>query len=274
MPVNFSYIILALCQIAALACAREPLKILFIGNSFTYGGPISELVQNNAVTDSQPAPQVQSVAIGGKSLSFHRTNPDTISAIDKGNWDFVVLQDYSTRPTDNIGDPAGFKTDAAALYDHIKKNSPKAKIVMYQTWARHEKNDMYPDKFSSRDEMQQQLIRHYHDCVENYIPANAGSTIKTDVLLAPAGEAWHENYHDRNLMLHDTDLYHAGTMGQYLNALIIYSTIYQRPVAGLKPLLNIETTEAHYLQSLSDKITAKYKNEKPAEKEQNKSLSE
>ncbi|MBN2842857.1 MAG: hypothetical protein JXM68_07190 [Sedimentisphaerales bacterium] len=259
MPVNFSFIVLVLCQIAALACAQEPLKILFIGNSFTYGGPISELVRNIAVTDSQPAPLVQSVAIGGKSLGFHRTNSDTTAAIDKGNWNFVVLQDYSTRPTDKIGDPASFKADAAALYDHIKKNSPRAKIVMYQTWARHENNDMYPEKFSSRDEMQQQLIRHYHDCVEHYIPANASSDIKTDVLLAPAGEAWHENYHARNLMLHDTDLYHAGIMGQYLNALVIYSTIYERPVAGLKPLLNIETTDAEYLQSISDKITTKYK---------------
>ncbi|MBN1127298.1 MAG: hypothetical protein JXA82_20015 [Sedimentisphaerales bacterium] len=202
-----------------------------------------------------PGPNVTNVSVGGQTLSFHSTDADTLAAIDQGGWDYVVLQEYSTKATDNAGDPNGFKTDATFLYDRVKTSSPNARIILYETWARHEDHDIYPETFIDRDEMQMQVIAHYHDCADNYIPTHSTSPQKTDVRVAPAGEAWHANYHDRNLMLHGSDLYHAGSRGQYLNAMVIYSTIYHRMVAGLHPLLGVNQAETIYLQEICDSVT-------------------
>ena len=195
--------------------------------------------------------------MGGKSLEFHSKRKETLAAIDAGGWDYVVLQEYSTKPTDNIGDPKGFKADATKMYDRIKKSSPDAKVVLYMTWARHEKNDIYKKDFKDRTEMQSQLIKHYHDCVENYIPSHSESAKKDDLLLAPAGEAWQANYLDKNIMLHADELYHAGDAGKYLNALTIYATIYKSKVSGLKPQLGVSEEDAKYLQGIVDKLRVK-----------------
>ena len=237
-----------------LAAAGEGLRILFLGNSFTNYGPIPDMVADLAADAGFAKPEVLNVAENGQSLEYHRNCEKTLAAIDAGGWGFVVLQEYSTRPTDNIGDPAGFKRDATWLYDRIKASSPQAKVVLYETWARNEFNDMYQEKFDNRMQMQNQLNKHYHDCVENYIPANSTAAVKDDLLLARVGEAWDINYWGRNMMLHDTDKYHAGNAGRYLNSLVIYSTIYGKKTSGLKPQLELSEEDAEYLQGIADRL--------------------
>ena len=254
--------IVFLCMVCALCCAATtlkadtPLNILFIGNSFTNGGPIPTVVQSIALDAGWASPNVTNAAVDGQSLSYHRTSATTLAHIDSGGWDYVVLQEYSTKPTDNVGPASVFKADATFLYDRVKASSPAAQIVLYETWARHEDHSIYPGTFTNRIQMQTQLNTHYHDCADNYIPTNSSAAVKTDVTVAPAGQAWHANYLDLNLMLHGGDLYHAGSLGQYLNSLAIYSTIYQSSVTGLSPQLGVSQADAAYLQTICDAVTS------------------
>lgn len=245
----------ALCCAAATLKADTPLNILFIGNSFTNGGPIPTVVRNIAIDAGWSAPNVTNAAVNSMDLSYHRTSAATLSAIDSGGWDYVVLQEYSTKPTDNVGPAAVFKADATFLYDRVKASSPGAQVILYETWARHEDHSYYPGTFTNRTQMQRQLNFHYNDCADNYIPANSTSAVKTDVTVAPAGEAWQANYLDQNLTLHGGDLYHAGSLGEYLNSLAIYSIIYQSPVTGLSSQLGVSAADAAYLQSICDGVT-------------------
>ena len=244
-----------LCCAAATLKAETPLKILFIGNSFTNYGDIPHVVQALAADAGWAAPDVTNVAVNGQSLNFHRYNANTLAAIDGGGWDYVVLQEYSTKPTDNVGPASVFKDDATFLYDRVKASSPAAQIILYETWARHEDHSIYPGTFTDRTQMQTQLNYHYNDCADNYIPNNSTSAVTTDVTVAPAGECWHANYLDQNLMLHGGDLYHAGYRGDYLSSMAIYSTIYHRMVAGLSPQLGVSPEDATYLQTICDTVT-------------------
>lgn len=234
--------------------AGESYRILFIGNSFTNYGPVPELISEIAVNFGKEKPYVKNVSVNGKALGFHCQHEPTLKAIDEGGWDFVVLQEYSTNPTDNAGNPAEFKENAAWLYDRVKKSSPDAKVVLYETWARHEAHSIYKEKFGSRYEMQEQLIKHYHDCAENYIPAYSQSEKKNDILLAPVGEVWEKNYLWKNIMLHGDDLYHAGNVGQFLNAMVIYAAIYDAKVEGVKPLNGVSEGDAEYLAEVADQV--------------------
>ena len=235
-----------------------PLNVLFIGNSFTVQD-VPRTFERIAMDAGWQPPNVTSTAVVSQTLEWHTTNQDTLDAIDQGGWDYVVLQEYSTRPTDSTtatnADPAQFKADATWLYDRVKTYSPNAQIILYETWARHENHSDYPTHYADRDEMQGQLDYHYHDAADTYIPNNSTAQDTDDVTVAPVGEAWHLNYHNVNLMLHDTDLYHAGYPGRYLAGMVIYSTIYGRSVADRTPQWDIGYDDAVYLQAVADTTT-------------------
>lgn len=234
----------------------RPLRLLFLGNSFTHQGPIPHLVRDVAASVGWPAPEVVYNAPGGQSLDFHRNSTTSVGHVDDGNWDAVVLQDFSTRPTDNIGDPAGFKNDATWFYDRIKAATPTAEVILYETWARHPDHGFYPNSFSDPLEMQAQLRTHYHDAADNFIPQNATFNPATDVRVAPVGDAWENHLAEPNaLRLHGGDDYHAGFRGQYLNALVLYATIYGVVATGAAPVNGVSAAEAQQLQAAADATT-------------------
>ena len=236
----------------------RPLRLLFLGNSFTHQGPVPHIVRDLATDAGWPTPNVEFVAPGGRRLSYHRTNQDSLDAVDQGNWDVVVLQEFSTGPTDNLGDPAQFKENATWFFDRIMESSPNARVVLYMTWARHPDHSYYPNSFADPEEMQAQLRFHYNDAADNYIPANATHPVTEDNLaVAPVGDAWERHLARPDAeRLHGSDDYHAGLNGRYLNALVIYGTIYNRATYGLVPI-DTSVEGALKLQEDADFVTEK-----------------
>jgi len=242
---------------ASTARADDPLNLLFLGNSYTDLGPIPHLVRDLATDAGWATPNVQYVAPHGQTLSFHSTNPDTLNAIDLGSWDYVVMQEFSTRPTDNAGSPTTFKNSATTLYDRVKLSSPDAQVLLYETWARHPDHSIYDSTFTDPAQMQAQLRLHYNDAADNFIPANSTAAVKTDVAVAPVGDAW-ESYLNTGgpIRLHASDDHHAGDNGKYLTSAVIYSTIYDRSAANRTSLLT-SPANAAILQTFADATTGK-----------------
>ena len=237
------------------APTNRSLRIFFIGNSFTLGGPVPTLVGSLASAAGFPKPEISYSAVGGYSLSSHRKLASSTNGVAAGNWDFVVLQEYSTKPTDKLGKPLEFKKDATWFYDKTKAASPKGQVVLYETWARHPDHSYYPKTFSSPAQMQAQLRFHYNDAAKNYIPKNAGAAVKNHVRVAPVGDAWEKHLSGPGpLRLHASDNYHAGSRGQYLNALVIYSVIFGCRAKGASPL-KLSAAAAARLQDAADAIT-------------------
>ncbi len=233
----------------------RPLRLLFVGNSFTAEGPIAALVRELAASVGWPAPDIAAVAPGGQDLLFHRTNPGTLARVNDGPWDAVVLQDHSLRPTDDAGDPEGFKADATWFYDRIKASSADADVVLYQTWARHPDHQVYPGTFPDPIEMQAQLRFHYDDAADRYIPENATATPSTDVRVSPVGDAWEIHLAETDpLVLHASDLHHASPSGRALAAMVIYSTIYGVAATGTGDLA-LPRVAADRLRASADAAT-------------------
>ena len=232
-----------------------PADIFFVGNSFTLGGPIPLLVQDLAVSAGFPEPRVDYRAVGGRTLEWHRSDadPDSAPARIAEGWDVVVLQEFSTRPTDAIGPAERFKDDATFFHDLAIGSRPNARVILYETWARREGHSLFPVTFDDPGDMQAQLRFHYFDAADRYIPMVAMET--PNVTVAPCGDAW-----ERQLaggeppVLHAGDDYHAGAAGQYLNALVIYSTIYEHSALGLAPI-GVDPDVARQLQETADATT-------------------
>jgi hypothetical protein len=143
-----------------------------------------------------------------------------------------------------------FLKGAAGLYDRIKTNSPHAKIVLYQTWARHADywNDPKADRSIGNDPADMQgRIRKWHQ--------NAAAQ-KSDFLIAPVGDAWELNYKNPNaIRLHAGDNSHPAFNGSYLAALVIYDTIYDPPDLNVSYHGNLSHAETLYLQTIATQAT-------------------
>src|SRR5208282_4563589 len=98
------------CLMAALSgCASSPtcgdaqkkmscLRILFIGNSYTYRNDLPRMFARLANAGGHEV-ETDMVATGSFTLSNHLASSHTLKKIKSGKWDWVVLQEQSTIPS-------------------------------------------------------------------------------------------------------------------------------------------------------------------------------
>jgi hypothetical protein len=215
------------------ATAKKPLRVLFIGNSYTFfNGGMGTLVQSlaSAVKGGRRLEFVE-VTKGGQTLEGHWAEGKALAEIRKGGWDFVVLQEHSLRP---IQDREKMYAYAKRFDAEIRKVG--AKTVFYETWAR-----------KNRPEMQSGLDAAY-----------TGLAKEVAALVAPAGLAWQAALKVKpDLSLHIADLSHPTPAGSYLNACVFYETFFGRSPEGLprtirnaagKVLVDLSESDATLLQ--------------------------
>lgn len=118
---------------ASKAQAPDTLKVLFVGNSYTYYQNLPHIV--SLISDSTATKIItRKSTAGGANLGHHwngERNLRTKEIIASGNFDVVVLQDHSLGPI-QWGDE--FQKYAVLLCDLIKKSG--AKPYFYLTWSR------------------------------------------------------------------------------------------------------------------------------------------
>ncbi len=111
---------------------QNPLKVLFIGNSYTYVNDLPWLTQQLAVSAGEPRKlETEMVAIGGATLRSHWERGEALQQIRANRWDYVVLQEQSTLP---IKAPEEMHQYARLFDAEIKR--AHAQTVFYLTWAR------------------------------------------------------------------------------------------------------------------------------------------
>jgi len=207
----FIFVILfgSICQIEAQD--REPIRILFVGNSYTAGIKRSFLEMVEASLHSDAV--VETITPGGKTLAFHLENPETVKRIQDGDWDYVVLQDQSQTPAVF---PKMFQ-EAARDLDKIIDSSG-AMTVFYMTWGRRDGDKQNAERFPTYEKMQKALTDSY-----------ASSARRAKARIAPVGEAWRAvRMADPSLgeELYKKDGSHPDSKGAYLAAAVFYSTIF------------------------------------------------
>ncbi len=234
-----------------------PSSIFFIGNSFTMNENIPDKVRQLVVAAGFPEPEIGSRLRSGWNLTNHRNDQsaDGAPTLLLLGWDAVVIQEFSTRPTDSVGPAGQFKEDAVWLYDQAKMGNPEADVVLYQTWARRFDHNIYPGTFTDPTDMQAQLRFHYEDAVDRVIPQDSMSGRPDDARLARVGDAWEiQLAGGEPPRLHAADRYHQGPAGAYLNALVLFGTLYRVKVTGAVAI-GVSPEVALELQQVADEVT-------------------
>ncbi len=215
---------MAVIGLAGFAQAEDAKSILFYGNSFTQsGGGVHRIVRGIALAAGHPMPHVFSRAVGGQTLQYHLDTGISVitSGIQPGRqWDAVVLQEFSTRPTSHpsSGNVPAFYSAAAGLYQAVLDHSPEAQAVLFQTWARAPGNSVYPNIWPDPAAMQAEVSMYYDEANETVLSPMGFSEV------ARVGDAFQAGGFDTSL--YGGDLYHASNRGALLIGLVLYGTIY------------------------------------------------
>lgn len=191
----------------------KKMRILFIGNSYTYVNDLPRMLKGLMAVKAIDL-ETRQVTPGGCSLARHWKGDAARKAIAEGPWDYVVIQEQSQMPA--LNPPVTLKY-AALLADLVRKTG--AEPVFYLTWARKHK-----------PEMQKGLTSTY---------MQAGLANKA--LVAPVGIAWQKALAaDPKLVLHTKDKSHPTPQGSYLAACTFFATILRRDPTGLPGKIVVE----------------------------------
>jgi len=214
--------------------------ILFFGNSFTFAAMAPTVMKNGGVPKLLEAiaaakgKQIttETVIAGGKDWGFHLAQPKTETALNSKLWNWVVLQDLSTQPT-SAGHIDQFMKNGETFSDRIAVHSPKAGIILYETWARPA--GAYYQKppgnaiTGGPEQMMTELRTSYAKLKDDLTAKNPNRP----VVVAPVGTAFalsKATYPE--IVLDASDAHHATAEGYYLAALVIYDTLYHDSAKG------------------------------------------
>ena len=234
--------------LGASPVAHAPTRLLFIGNSFTFGAlsPV-QFWHNDAVTDlnhegigGMPAfVKAMTAEAGldytvslethpGVGLDWHLANK--LDVVTAQPFDVVVMHGYSTLDANKPGDPATLITTSTRMAEALRRVNPKVDIHVMATWSRADQT--YPQ---GRPWFGKPITAMGLDVRAGYDKA-AETAHATSVV--PVGDAWNRAFAtgvaDTNpydgieagkVNLWATDNYHASAYGYYLEALTVFGDL-------------------------------------------------
>ena len=185
----------------------HPVKILFIGNSFTARNDLPGLLAQLAAARGLSVVHAL-ISAGGASLRTHWNAGRAAKAIETGGYDYVVLQEQSTLPVKN----AKRMAENVRLFDDVIQRAG-SKTVLYMTWARRH-----------APESQQAITGAYQ---------TTGQELGATVI--PVGTAWQRFLarHDQPA-LHDRDQSHPTPAGSYLAACVFLVVLLKENPVGIE----------------------------------------
>ena len=202
---------------------------LFIGNSYTYfnGG-----IHNHLTSFAEEAiPELElnasAITMGGATLQSHYGNMNTMNTIEFGNWDYVILQEQSTRPVDN---PEMFYLYAELMNEVITNSG--AETMFFMTWAREYDPGMIEG-----------LAEAYN---------SIGEQLEADV--CPVGRAWQLALEQNpQINLYSNDGSHPNVKGTYLTVCLFYSCLFGVTPMGIEFVNDQSITEEErlFLQTIA-----------------------
>ncbi len=207
-----------------------PQRVLFIGNSITYynlGVDLHTMNLANSI-DSTLAIVCDAVTGGGWTLQQHFNSPNTISTIEEGNWDLVILQEMTSRPVD---DPELFY-EYETLLDSVITNAG-AQTAFFFSWP-------FQSVF---DEMIEQQSAAY-----NYIGNELGSPV------IPVARAWQlSRLQQPALELFLPDGNHPNVHGTYLASCTFFAFLWAETPVGAYYVNDPSITESEklFLQNIA-----------------------
>ena len=247
--------------VVAFSCSHstntDAIRILFIGNSYTYFNSSPELLKA-LIQEKHPEKVVETKLIsdGGMTLAHHWKDNRALEAIQSGKWDYVVLQEQSKLGKAVMIDKDIFFGQTNKFFEYARKFDAEvkkagSKTVFMMTWSVKNRPN------------EQAILSH----------AYASIAKELDAIVAPVGLVWDHVRSNPNINLYANDGNHPSTAGSYLIASTLYGTLLGENPIGLsgtltghrlsnsgepfsnqEQLVNLNTEDAQLIQNASWKV--------------------
>lgn len=233
-------------QIYPDVAITETRKVLVIGNSFHYYfNPVFMLRE---IAWSQGVDlKITAHLKGSQSFEKHLVLSNTLEAIEKGGYDYAIIQDQSKNPARLADKPESYakvRENCVALAELIRKYSPSCDIILDQTWA-------YPNSDNSFGG---------YGSYENFDKLLAAGTremaLAAGCRVAPVGMAFAKSRKEHSgwSLYFSGDGLHPTRTSAYLEACVEYVMItgrkFQSPTVDCK----VSGERARYMRTLSENI--------------------
>ena len=244
---NLKRILIATFTIFISTSFAQTKNVLFLGNSYTGVNNLPLLTYNLALSLGDTI-NYDSNTPGGYTYQGHATNATSLAKVAQGDWDFVVLQEQSQKPS---FPPSQVATEvypyAQILVDSIKSANACAEPLFYMTWGRKNGDAgncaSYPP-LCTYDGMQGRLR-------ESYMEMSADN----DCSVSPVGATWkyiRDNY--PTIELYSADESHPSINGSYLAACVHYASMFRESPVGASFISTVTAIDAAILQEAAELV--------------------
>ena len=228
--------------------SKEKIKILFIGNSYTYRNDMPSIFENIAISKGKKV-YVDDCTLGKASIYIHSNRFAVMNAIKSQDWDYVIIQGSSR---DFLKEDSLIKNKTLPALNKIiakvQANNPSTKMLFYMTWGY--KNGYKPlNEVNTFEKMADKIRNQYLGLYKIY---NIG--------VVPVGMAWKDSRQKRSeVKLYVKDGAHPSLKGSYLAASCFYAAIFNDSPVGSKYYSKLGPKICYYLQSVASKNVMYYR---------------
>ena len=181
----------------------DTMNILFIGNSMTYYNTLCSVVEGGIANHYGHKVKCTAATNGGYTLIRNAKADNVITAIQKGGYDKVIIQDI-------VGsfDADNHMEGVQTITEMIKQYSPDAKIYSYEPWPTK-------DSILGENSKLPYFTYYYIKAAKKYCNG-----------VAPAGEAFYDMYKTEGKDYYCTDGKHPMPLGTFVSATSVFYTIF------------------------------------------------
>jgi hypothetical protein len=244
----------SICLIAAEAKAQDDtLRVLFIGNSYTYVNDLPNLFANLAESGNHHVATDMS-APGGYTLEQHSLDSATLAKIEEANWNYVILQEQSQYPVIDFYRYGSMYPSARILDSLITARG--SRTAFYMTWGRKYGGVQIINGHSSPD------FRDFFQMQDSLGSAYSQITNELAAVLSPVGNAWAmARQIDTTIQFWQSDNSHPTVAGSYLAACVFYTTLFHESPLGLSYYGGLESDLALFLQQVAERTVMSVNNQ-------------
>lgn len=244
-------LLVPLFALPALAQSRkqEPMRVLFVGNSFTFFCSTPEIFEFMCKSKKVPV-EIASSTPGGYSFAQHAKDKRTQQLLSQ-KWDWVILQGQSVEPVYR-------KNECLYWGKHLAKQAKDngAKVLFFNTWGYRQPATKVFDL-----DMHNKLCQTYCELA-----------LATQSHIAPCGPAWktvNEKYPELDLYNKNDGNCHPSLQGAYLNACIFFTITTGKSPRNLPPVsdkgdskLSVTKKRASILQQVAEQTVKTFSPQK------------
>ena len=234
--------LLLTATLVVAGCSAEPaVRVLFVGNSYTFSNDLPGMVRDLAGAANRRV-DTGLMAPGGWWWRDHAASKKTLNAIAEGDWDFVVLQEQSMVPA--LPDMARQVSRPAAVNLAVAAIENGARPVLFLTWGHRDGNTEV--NHAGYPSMQVAIANTYSEI---------GAAVAGEI--APVGMAWWMAREERpDINLYQPDGSHPSRDGSYLAAVVITATILNVGPNELDRSLGLSSETAAALRGFAARAVA------------------